>query len=396
MHKRNLILYFIISLIVLLQINEAIYGVALPKIAEGLNVLKSEVEATLISNFIGVALGILLWGFLADIIGSRKSIFLGLLVYISSTFLCWRFGKDIKILLILRFFQGFGISVASVMGQALIRTFIPAEETREAYGKINLVVAVTPSIGLFFGNVFVERFIWYHVFLFLFLIGCVILVFAFLALPKENIKIDRKNLFIRCIKKIALDLKGLRLGFYVGASLACLFGYYAQSAIYFKSILNVDENIFGILSIMVSLPLLLASLISRSSKKSPNELISLSIKICLVSSVCFYAFSVLGFISNLNPLVSAVISFTCISFILFSAFMITPNCLMQMLEEYQECVGTAASIFGFYYYIVIAFFMFIISRLNTDSIYSLPIFFLITSICLFLFEYFVRYAKSKV
>lgn len=57
--------------------------------------------------------------------------------------------------------------------------------------------------------------------------------------------------------------------------------------------------------------------------------------------------------------------------------MIIPNSLSQALEDYGQYAGTAASIFGFYYYLIISGMTGLMAFLHNGSLVRLPLFFLI-------------------
>ena len=77
-----------------------------------------------------------------------------------------------------------------------------------------------------------------------------------------------------------------------------------------------------------------------------------------------------------------VLSMCCISGVMTGITMIIPNVLGQALERYKDTAGTAASLFGLYYYILIAAFTALMAFLHNGTKQQLPLFFVLISICL--------------
>jgi len=376
--KTNLLLsLIIIPLVALLQLNETIYAVALPKIAISLDADKALVQYTIISFFIGVASGMLLWGSLSDKIGKKLTLSLGLSVYVTASLICW-LSNCIEQLIIMRFIQGVGVSVSSVLGQAIARDFIQPENRKDAFAKINIALSFVPALGLVIGNFITQNLVWSAVFIPLIIVGVVIAANNLLFMPKIKLQV-RKNLFKDCFLQIINDNRGLKLGFFVGANMGILCGYFAESTFFFIDALAVSPTIYGFIALSISIPLFVGGLIAKKITYSSNQIIYLGIKLLLTASISFYVLAYFDVIALKAKYVSLFISISCIYLVLMSISMIIPNCLSQILEKYGRYTGTAASIFGFYYYITTAIFIALMSSLHAGNIKDLPLFFMLSS-----------------
>lgn len=376
-----MILLVIIFIISLPQLSETVYAVSLPKIAASFGATKILVEYSLTTYFSGFAFGILFWGTISDKIGRKLGLILGLFVYIIGTSLC-AVGNTIEYLIIMRFIQGFGASVGSVAGQALVRDVFAQKNRGEVFDKINISIAFVPAIGLSISNVILQYLQWKWVFALLIIVGVIIIINSIIFIPNtKKIEKEKKGLFMDCLKQVLSDYKGLKLTLFVGCSLAVLFGYFAESAFYFKNMLKLTPTKYGAISILISIPLFIGGVISKRMKYSPDKKIYIGIFIMLVSSIVFYLLVVFNIISvnEGNILRTLVLSIICMYSVLMSVSIIIPNCLSQVLTHYGRYVGTAASIFGFLYYLITSLSITLMNLIHLDDMQRLPLFFLFSS-----------------
>ena len=122
-HKLNsfFIIFTIVQLVVLSQFNETMYATILEIISKNFNLYPEQIKNTLISYFIGFAIGTILFGYIADIIGSKITIIIGTIIYIISTLICYLLDSFYGFI-ILRFIQAIGCSSLSIVAQTIIKT----------------------------------------------------------------------------------------------------------------------------------------------------------------------------------------------------------------------------------------------------------------------------------
>ncbi|WP_309306097.1 MFS transporter, partial [Bacillus cereus] len=101
------------------QLSETIYTPSLPDISNPIHVSNNEVQLTLSVYFAGLALGVFSSGWLSDVIGRRRAMLLGIVIYGAGSFLCY-IANSIVVLLVSRFIQAFGASAGSVVTQTIL------------------------------------------------------------------------------------------------------------------------------------------------------------------------------------------------------------------------------------------------------------------------------------
>ena len=112
-----ILLYCLVSLSTL---TETICSTALPEIASSLNIAGSTAQRLTPTYYLGFAFGILTLGRVSDVIGRRPVVLFGIGFYAIASLLISS-AANIETLIILRFLQGYGASVGSVIGQAMTR-----------------------------------------------------------------------------------------------------------------------------------------------------------------------------------------------------------------------------------------------------------------------------------
>ena len=120
----------ILCLIGFPQLSETLFTPSLPDLARSFNVGIGVAENTLSVYFMGFAFGVLGFGILADKVGRRNSMILGIFVYFLGTLGCL-LCNSIENLFLFRFIQAFGASCGSVVTQTMIRDRYQGRERKK-------------------------------------------------------------------------------------------------------------------------------------------------------------------------------------------------------------------------------------------------------------------------
>ena len=385
----------------LAMISENVYSPALPQIAQYLNVSDALVEYTMTIYLLGFGVGVLFWGILSDKLGRRPCLLAGLVTYFLGAMGCWS-AETIEALLFFRFIQAFGGSTCSVLGQSILRDSTEPQNMGKAFSNMSTAIAISLGIGPVIGGYLVEYFGWKSNFKFLGLLSLLIITLVFFFLP-ETRPLNKKNSVslqqLWANMKIVLsDRKVLAYGFLVGGCNGIMFSYFAEGPFVLIEILRQDPSVYGYLTLMVAVPWALGGIISNKLHKKGFEGKAISAMGCYInllgcaillglaySGVLSVETGMLGVVGVVVPLMVAFIGIG----------LIIPNALSQALMDYKEMSGTAASIFGFFYYLVISSLTYIMGTIHNDTVFPMPIFFvLIGGGMIFIFNRFVR--KPKV
>ncbi len=376
------------------QISETIYTPALPNIAGSLMTSGSLVQWTLSIYFVGFALGVFYWGRLSDRIGRRPAMLLGILVYALASLGCL-LSPSITWLLLTRLIQAFGASVGSIITLTIIRESFHDGARLKLFAIVGIALSLTPAIGPFIGGYVNDWFGWRANFMTLVLIGVAVFFYALCALPETKPKVlSYQPKKLRAVVLLLLkDPFVLGSAWIVGAINGILFSYYAEAPFIFIKIIGISPGKYGWLGLFIGSASLLGSALShRLASNYPGKKIAfLGCFIMTISAILLCIFALFGFIAPAHVLSSILfIMLPMAGLILGSCSLILPVILSSALNEYKEVLGTAGSIFGLTYYLLIAAFTWIMGTLHNGTMIPMPLYFLLLSITVAL-TYWILY-----
>jgi DHA1 family bicyclomycin/chloramphenicol resistance-like MFS transporter len=151
------------------------YLPAFPEIGKYFNVQASSVELSLSAFFIGLALGQLLYGPLADIYGRKKPLLLGTFIYSLASFGVL-FSTNIHMFIVFRILQALGGCAGMVITRAIVSDLFDKKRAAHIYSQLMLVMGVAPILAPMLGGFLTKFFGWKSIFITL---GSLSLVSAF-------------------------------------------------------------------------------------------------------------------------------------------------------------------------------------------------------------------------
>jgi DHA1 family bicyclomycin/chloramphenicol resistance-like MFS transporter len=335
------------------------------------------VEHTLTIYFCGFAIGILFWGYISDIYGRRPCILLGLIIFCLGSLGCY-YSTSLTQLLIFRFVQSFGGSIGSVLGQAIGRDSFKGAELSRLYATIGSALALFPAIGPVIGSHIIMAYTWHEVFIFLIIFALFLVICCGGFLPETHVIKSKNSSFKKVFMEIIQDKKVLSYGYMVAGCNGIAFSYYAEGPFYLMSGLGFTPIEFGHSFILIALGGFLGGFFTRwlTKKYTSLYIMRMGLIILVLSTISFSLITLLHHYTLLmtnRMIIATLISQTVTP---FAITMITGSALSSALVNYQKNIGTASSIFGFYYYVIICIFLYIIGTLHTGSLLVMPLYFL--------------------
>ena len=138
-------------------------NVALPVIADELNVTMAGVEWVVTAYTLVIICFILLFGKLGDTVGKDKVFKCGILIFLAGLCICF-FSHSYMVLLIGRIVEGVGAAATSANSQGIIVQTFPANERGKALGISGSSVALGTMVGPSVGGLVVSHFSWNMIF----------------------------------------------------------------------------------------------------------------------------------------------------------------------------------------------------------------------------------------
>ncbi len=219
-----------------------------PAIASDLQTSISNVQLSLTSYFIGIAIGQLLYGPLLDRYGRKIPLYAGLTIYILASIGC-AFTTSVESLIIMRFIQALGGCAGMVAAQALVRDLFPVNKTAQAFSFIILVIAVSPMVAPTLGGYLTSAFGWHSIFIILAVITAGIMVGVHYVLPQGSLPDTTMSLRLKPVFKsyyeVLLEPQFLLYMLAGGIATAAPFAYISGSADVFMNMYGLNEQQYG-------------------------------------------------------------------------------------------------------------------------------------------------------
>lgn len=366
---KPILLYLIMPLSVL---TEVAYSTALPQIARQLNIAGSIVQLSSSIYFLGFAFGIFTLGQISDIFGRRPIMLLGIIIYLFTTLLI-SLSTQIEYFIIMRFFQAYGASVASVLTQSMSRDSYRGQELSYIFLSTAIISACLPSIGSMIGSYIVNYYgDWRYIFRFLILFASILLIICLKFLPETNPYIGSatRHRFSYVFKTMLTDRKLLAYAFIVGSYNGTAFGFYIQAPFIFLERLGMNQTLYGNFFLIFSLVNLIGALICRKLIKRSIDIYQIKLaglNFSLLAAILLIIGSYITYNSlSINLHLFWIIVPMSINF--FGQVSSVPLILRSALEDYRKVTGAAGSIFGALYYLITALITFLISAFHSDTI----------------------------
>ena len=225
-----------------------LYLPSLPQLASFFETSASMTQLTLTTAMIGLAVGQLLLGPLSDKFGRKKTLIISLVIYIISTVLIV-FSPNIETMIVLRVIQGLSSAGSVVISRAIATDLYRGREMTRFFGLLMTINGIAPIISPILGSLLLEYISWKGVFVFLALIGVVVLFFCFRL--KESLSVENRlqGSIFATFSTFGVIIKNRLFMSYVGIEsflLGAMFAYIAASPFILQSFYGLSAFIFSL------------------------------------------------------------------------------------------------------------------------------------------------------
>ena len=334
--------WLMVGLMMFPQIVETIYSPVLPHIAQAFEVSSTIAGHTLSMYFSAFAIGVVFWGIVADYLGRRYSMLLGLSVY-GLAALGAVFSTQFEHLMLFRSLSAFGAAVGSVVTQTMLRDSYDGAGLAKVFGYMGMGISISPVIGLMSGGVISDIAGYQGVFTALSLLAVALVLTSGWCLPETKPShISKPDLFGLARKMVADKNIWLDALMVAGFNIV-LFSYYLQGPFVLES-MGLSSQQFGYSGVVLALGTFVGSVVNKSllqSEWSSSRLIWLAVMGSFVGAIGVW--SLQSSLLLLVPMLLIVASFG----------VGIPNLLSGALIHYKAQAGSAGALFGLMYYLMI-------------------------------------------
>ena len=225
-----------------------LYLPSLPQLASFFETSASMTQLTLTTAMIGLAVGQLLLGPLSDKFGRKIPLIISLVIYIISTILIV-YAPNIEAMIVLRVIQGLSSAGSVVISRAVATDLYRGREMTRFFGLLMTINGIAPIISPILGSLLLEYISWKGVFVFLALIGLVVLFFCFRL--KESLSVENRlqGSIFATFSTFGVIIKNRLFMSYVGIEsflLGAMFAYIAASPFILQSFYGLSAFIFSL------------------------------------------------------------------------------------------------------------------------------------------------------
>lgn len=168
------------------------YLPALPAIGQNLGAPTGAVQGSLMSFFIALGLGQVIYGPLSDQYGRKLPLYLGLVLFAVGSVGC-ALAPDIHTLVAMRFVQGLGACAGSVVPRAIVRDLHTGHQALRLMSMLMLVFSVSPILAPLAGSLLTEALGWRSAFWFMLTAGLLGLLLVATQLRETRSAAERRN-----------------------------------------------------------------------------------------------------------------------------------------------------------------------------------------------------------
>ena len=207
-----------LSLSMLLSsLGTSIANVALPTLAEAFEASFQDVQWVVLAYLLVITTLIVSVGRLGDVIGRRRLLLGGLLLFTAASLLCG-LAPSLWLLIAARAAQGLGAAIMMALTMAFVGETVPKERTGSAMGLLGTMSAVGTALGPSLGGILIAGFGWQAIFLVNLPLGLltVFLAVRFLPPDRPEPKRDRSRFDIIGTLLLASTLASYALAMTVG------------------------------------------------------------------------------------------------------------------------------------------------------------------------------------
>jgi DHA1 family bicyclomycin/chloramphenicol resistance-like MFS transporter len=323
----------------------AMYVPAFPQVGADLAGTPTQVQLTLTTFFVGMALGQLIGGPVSDARGRRGPLLLALIVLTLASIAC-AYSPSITVMMIARFVQGLSGGWAMVTARAVIVDLTRGPQLVRSLNLVAGVGGIAPIVGPLLGAIILQFSHWRVSFWVVAALGAAMIVAVAVGIP-ESLPADRRHRGgLVQLGRAARQVVGHRgfVGYLVvmAFSMGVTFAYVATSAFILQSMNGLSPIMYSVDFAANAVGLALATLLAaRLAGRVPTRTV---ITVGLAVTGAAGVLLLIGALWWGTPLIVALVAF----FLLMSAQgLIGPNAGALASAQVPQHPGTGSAVLGF-------------------------------------------------
>ncbi|MFJ4260493.1 multidrug effflux MFS transporter [Pseudomonas monteilii] len=319
------------------------YLPAFPAMAQAFATDEKHVQATLAAYFLGLSIGQLAYGPVADRFGRRIPLMFGVTLFTLASLAC-AYAPNLDTLVVARFVQALGGCAGMVLSRAIVSDKCDPVASAKVFSQLMLVMGLAPILAPMLGGVLVNLAGWQSIFLALSLFSAGCLLAVSLGLPESlPAHIPRQPLSgaLRQYLRLLGDRVFLGHALTGGIAIAGMFAYIAGSPFVFIKLYGVPAEHYGWLFGTNAAGFILVAQVNARllAKRGPAFLLARAVWLYLIAGLVLLGVAALR-PAQLWPLLVPL--FICIA----SLGCIIPNASACAMSGQGAWAGSASALMG--------------------------------------------------
>ena len=223
------------------------YLPAFPAMAQAFATDEKHVQTTLAAYFLGLSIGQLAYGPIADRFGRRLPLLFGVGLFVIASLVC-AFAPTLDALIAARFVQALGGCAGMVLSRAIVSDRCEPIDAAKVFSQLMLVMGLAPILAPMLGGLLVSVSGWQSIFLVLSLFSALCLVAVYLGLSESMpAHLPRQPLSgaLRQYGRLLRDRAFVGHALTGGIAIAGMFAYIAGSPFVFIKLYGVPAEHYG-------------------------------------------------------------------------------------------------------------------------------------------------------
>ncbi|WP_436494815.1 Bcr/CflA family multidrug efflux MFS transporter [Actinokineospora sp. HUAS TT18] len=325
------------------------YLPAFPDMAEQMGTGAAQVQLTLTTFMIGLALGQIVAGPLSDSFGRRRPLLIGLTLYAISSLAC-AVAPSVYALIALRFAEGACAAAGIVIGRAAVRDLFSGVEMARFFSVMIIVTGLAPILAPVIGGQVLRFTDWPGIFVVLAGFGVVLLAATAFGL-RETLPAARRHpahlgRTLRAYAGLAADRTFMAYGAAAACVTGAMFAYIAGSSFVLQNLHSLSPQGYSVVFGANALGLVLMAQLNGAllRKFSLRALLRAGLLLSAAGGLAVLVVSALDLgLWFLLPSLFVVVA---------SVGMVTPNSSALALADHGDQAGTASALLGLVQFVV--------------------------------------------
>jgi MFS transporter, DHA1 family, multidrug resistance protein len=330
------------SLVALAPLSIDLYLPALPAIGRDLDAPASTVQLTLTACLLGLGLGQLVAGPLADALGRRRPLLVGLAAFAVASALCAA-APSIAVLCVLRLIQGAAGAAGIVIAFAIVRDLYGHGAAR-MFALMMLITGVAPVLAPLVGAQALRVTTWRGTFVILVVLGAALLVFTAIGL-RETLPAERRRPggfgpTMRTLRALATDATYMPFAIAYALAFSAMFAYIAGSPFVLEDIHGLSPQLFSVIFAVNSAGLVAAAQVSGHivDRAGPRRLLGIGLTTQATAGVALVVVVATG--------AGLALLLVCLFFVITANGLVLPNAMGLALTHQGDAAGSASALIG--------------------------------------------------